>query len=132
MNCIKCGTVINPLRLKALPGTKVCVNCSTTAPIYARPIISGKTTYSELEIIKDPVAKDAVSKFIVVVEDVTVGAKFAASRYFIKVTMRTNLQLFKSFFDVTRFAAIIKAVKFEFKLLILTVGLGNFDFVAEY
>ena len=63
MNCIKCGTVINPLRLKALPGTKVCVICSTTAPIYARPIISGKTNYSELEIIKDPVAAEEMRRW---------------------------------------------------------------------
>lgn len=30
MNCIHCREEINPLRLKALPGTKTCVNCSTT------------------------------------------------------------------------------------------------------
>jgi len=29
-NCIKCKQEINPLRLKALPGTKTCVECSTT------------------------------------------------------------------------------------------------------
>ena len=30
MKCIHCQEEINPLRLKALPGTKTCVNCSTT------------------------------------------------------------------------------------------------------
>ena len=30
MNCIHCKEEINPLRLKALPGTKTCVSCSTT------------------------------------------------------------------------------------------------------
>jgi len=30
MKCIHCSIEINPLRLKALPGTKTCVNCSTT------------------------------------------------------------------------------------------------------
>lgn len=30
MKCIHCNQEINPLRLKALPGTKTCVNCSTT------------------------------------------------------------------------------------------------------
>ena len=30
MNCIHCQQPINPLRLKALPGTKTCVECSTT------------------------------------------------------------------------------------------------------
>jgi hypothetical protein len=30
MKCIHCSEEINPLRLKALPGTKTCVGCSTT------------------------------------------------------------------------------------------------------
>ncbi len=30
MNCIHCKEEINPLRLKALPGARTCVNCSTT------------------------------------------------------------------------------------------------------
>ena len=30
MKCIHCQDEINPLRLKALPGTKTCVGCSTT------------------------------------------------------------------------------------------------------
>jgi hypothetical protein len=30
MNCIHCREEINPLRLKALPGTRTCVSCSTT------------------------------------------------------------------------------------------------------
>ena len=30
MNCIHCKQEINPLRLKALPNTKTCVDCSTT------------------------------------------------------------------------------------------------------
>ena len=54
MDCIKCKVVIPAGRLKALPGTKVCVNCSDTQKWYLRNIISGKTTYSEAEIIKDP------------------------------------------------------------------------------
>tara|TARA_B100000900_G_C20238290_1_gene576769 strand:- start:428 stop:658 length:231 start_codon:yes stop_codon:yes gene_type:complete len=53
MDCIKCKEVIPVGRLKALPGTKVCVNCSDTQRWYLRNIISGKTTYSEAEIIKD-------------------------------------------------------------------------------
>jgi hypothetical protein len=28
--CIHCKAPINPLRIKALPGTKTCVDCSTT------------------------------------------------------------------------------------------------------
>ena len=30
MKCIHCQDEINPLRLKALPGTRTCVDCSTT------------------------------------------------------------------------------------------------------
>lgn len=30
VKCIKCQEIINPLRIKALPGAKTCVNCSTT------------------------------------------------------------------------------------------------------
>jgi hypothetical protein len=30
MECIHCKEEINPLRIKALPGTVTCVNCSTT------------------------------------------------------------------------------------------------------
>jgi len=59
MKCIKCTEEINPLRLKALPDTKTCVSCSNTGRWYVRNIISGKTTYAETEVIKDPnVAKN--------------------------------------------------------------------------
>ena len=62
MNCIKCNETINPLRIKALPGTKTCVNCSSTSRWYVRNVISGKTCYAETEVIKDPeVAKDIAS-----------------------------------------------------------------------
>jgi len=54
MECVKCKEDIPVGRLKALPGTKVCVNCSDTQRWYLRNIISGKTIYSEAEIIKDP------------------------------------------------------------------------------
>ncbi len=62
MNCCKCHNEINPLRLKALPETKTCVNCSDTSRWYVRNVISGKTTYCETEVIKDPnVAKEMAS-----------------------------------------------------------------------
>lgn len=32
MDCIHCKQEINPLRLKALPTTRTCVECSTTGP----------------------------------------------------------------------------------------------------
>jgi hypothetical protein len=61
-NCIKCCEEINPLRVKALPDTKVCVKCSNTKAWYVRNIISGKTEYAETEIIKDVNAADTIRK----------------------------------------------------------------------
>ena len=54
MICTKCHKEIQPGRLKALPKTKTCVDCSTTSAWYLRNVITGKTEYAEHEIIKDP------------------------------------------------------------------------------
>ncbi len=54
MKCIKCCKDINPLRVKALPDTRTCVDCSVATKWYVRNVISGKTTYCETEVIKDP------------------------------------------------------------------------------
>ena len=62
MKCVKCQSKINPLRLKALPDTKVCVNCSSTKAWYVRNIIAGKTEYAETEIIKDVDAANSIRK----------------------------------------------------------------------
>ena len=40
MDCIKCCNVIPEARLKALPGTKTCVECSDVERNYVRTIIS--------------------------------------------------------------------------------------------
>lgn len=61
MICIKCQVEINPLRLKALPETKTCVDCSSTSKWYVRNVISGKTTYCETEVIKDPESAKTIS-----------------------------------------------------------------------
>jgi hypothetical protein len=61
MKCQKCQEKINPLRLKALPETKTCVNCSDTSRWYVRNIISGKTTYCETEVIKDRELAESIS-----------------------------------------------------------------------
>ena len=62
MRCVKCTKEINPLRIKALPQTRVCVNCSTTKAWYVRNIIAGKTEYSETEIIKNVDSADSIRK----------------------------------------------------------------------
>jgi hypothetical protein len=51
MNCIICSEPINPLRLKALPKTKTCTECSNTQKVGCHVVISGKNTYSELQIV---------------------------------------------------------------------------------
>ena len=61
MNCIKCREEIHPLRIKAIPGTRTCVSCSDTSRWYVRNIISGKTTYAETEVIKDPEAAKTIA-----------------------------------------------------------------------
>ena len=49
--CVKCGSEIPAGRLKALPGTRVCVQCSSTDKVRGFRIISGKTTYTELQLV---------------------------------------------------------------------------------
>ena len=60
MQCIKCNGAIQEGRLKALPDTRTCVECSTTHAFYVRNIISGKTDYMETEVIKDPKHADTL------------------------------------------------------------------------
>lgn len=50
-NCCRCGGEIPPLRLKAIPSTKTCVNCSSVQRVGGHTVISGKNTYSELQIL---------------------------------------------------------------------------------
>jgi phage FluMu protein Com len=54
MNCTKCHKLIHKARIQALPDTRTCVKCSSVGKWYTRPVITGKTTYSEVEVIKDP------------------------------------------------------------------------------
>lgn len=51
MNCKHCSEPIPPLRLKVLPSTTTCVKCSTTDRVGCHTIISGKNTYSEIQIV---------------------------------------------------------------------------------
>ena len=43
MNCTKCKNQINSQRIKALPDTKVCVDCSTTEQVGCVDITYHKT-----------------------------------------------------------------------------------------
>jgi len=51
--CRRCLELIPEARLKALPGTKECVECSSVEMNVVRTVITGKTTYSEVEVIKN-------------------------------------------------------------------------------
>jgi len=43
MICTKCQIKINPLRVKALPKTKVCVDCSSTEAVSGFMVYDHKT-----------------------------------------------------------------------------------------
>lgn len=62
MKCCKCKNDINPLRLKALPDTKTCVECSSVSRWYVRNVISGKTCYAETEVIKDADSAERIKR----------------------------------------------------------------------
>jgi|TARA_R110000744_G_scaffold208095_1_gene326797 hypothetical protein len=51
--CITCKELIPEGRVKALPSTQTCTECSTTTAWYVRNVVAGKTDYMETEIIKD-------------------------------------------------------------------------------
>ena len=58
MICISCTSTIPECRLKILPGTRTCVNCSTTQRVGGHTVISGKNTYSEVQIVSAEMARD--------------------------------------------------------------------------
>jgi len=53
--CVACGVVIPLGRLKALPKTKVCVNCSAVTPKRAITIVGGEgeDTYNDIVIMNE-------------------------------------------------------------------------------
>lgn len=52
-NCIICGEEIPAGRLKALSNTETCVKCSDVGRKKGFPVITSKTTYSELDIVDE-------------------------------------------------------------------------------
>jgi hypothetical protein len=49
--CKSCGEQIPEGRLKAIPDTETCVNCSTVGKVAGFRVITGKSTYTELQIV---------------------------------------------------------------------------------
>jgi hypothetical protein len=64
MNCRKCFTPIPKPRLKALPETRECVTCSSEEQNMVRAVITGKTTYCEVEVIKNKATKEYLNSLI--------------------------------------------------------------------
>ena len=63
IKCIKCGNEINPLRVKALPNTRVCINCSTTGAYKAITTTGGKGdhTYNSIKILTSEQHEDYIN-----------------------------------------------------------------------
>jgi hypothetical protein len=61
--CIKCKEAINPLRLKALPTAKTCVECSTTGAKRGVPMMYGEkdNTWTDM-VIMEPEEYDRFEK----------------------------------------------------------------------
>ena len=61
MNCIKCKEKIHTARLKVLPKTKVCVNCSSVMRYGCIPITNHKTG-NEIQIMSSEEAAYILKK----------------------------------------------------------------------
>ncbi len=55
-NCTECNEPIPEGRLKALPKTTTCTKCSNIDAYRGHNMITGKTTYSEVQIISTETA----------------------------------------------------------------------------
>ena len=61
--CIKCKEAINPLRLKALPTAKTCVECSTTGAKRGVPMMYGEKDHTWTDmVIMEPEEYDRFEK----------------------------------------------------------------------
>jgi hypothetical protein len=61
--CVKCREAINPLRLKALPTAKTCVECSTTGAKRGVPMMYGEKDHTWTDmIIMEPEEFDRFEK----------------------------------------------------------------------
>jgi RNA polymerase-binding transcription factor DksA len=62
--CVKCMEDINPLRIKALPNTKTCVNCSTVGAKKGVSMMFGEKdyTWNDMVIIEPEEVKTYVAQ----------------------------------------------------------------------
>ena len=61
-HCQNCQQPIPEARRKALPGARTCIDCSQTGRKAGFPIISGKTSYSELQLVDQELAQELYAK----------------------------------------------------------------------
>jgi len=62
LKCVICEEEIPELRIKALPKVKTCINCSSTERVAGFPLITSKTSYSELQIVSQEIAQELYAK----------------------------------------------------------------------
>ena len=62
MKCIKCGNEIPEGRLKALPNTITCTECSGVSKVAGFALIEGKNEYSQLQIVSQEQAEELHKK----------------------------------------------------------------------
>ena len=60
--CKHCGKEIPEGRIKALPKTETCVDCSNVGKKLGFQVVTGKTTYTELDIVDEKTYKDLTRK----------------------------------------------------------------------
>jgi hypothetical protein len=62
-NCVYCKKEINPLRIKALPTAKTCVDCSTTGAKRGVPMMFGEKDHTWTDmVIMEPEEFDKFEK----------------------------------------------------------------------
>jgi hypothetical protein len=62
-NCVYCKQEINPLRIKALPTAKTCVDCSTTGAKRGVPMMFGEKDHTWTDmVIMEPEEFDKFEK----------------------------------------------------------------------
>jgi len=60
--CKACREPIPAARLKALPAAVTCIRCSSTERVAGFAVITGKTSYSEIQIVSQEHAQELYAK----------------------------------------------------------------------
>ncbi len=60
--CKACGLAIPEGRLRALPSALTCVQCSQVGRVAGFAVITGKTSYSEIQLVSQEQAQELYHK----------------------------------------------------------------------